>query len=218
MTLTQPLSLTEHAVLHGVSWEDYEKILSEIGDGSTRVTYFDGNMEIMSPLPEHEDEKTIIARLVEELTVEMGLPNRGFGSTTFRRKDRQSGLEPDECFYIANESRVRGMKRFDPKKYPPPDLAIEIDVSRRSIPKEPIYARLGVPEIWRYDGRRLSVLVLIEDGTCKGVETSLIFPFLPIDQFVRFVHRMIAEEPNGVIREFRKWARAVKRKTRRRSS
>ena len=103
MTLTRLPSLTEHAVLHDVSWEDYEKILSEIGDGATRVTYFDGSMEIMSPLLEHEDEKKVIARLVEELTVEAGLPNRGFGSATFRRADRKSGLEPDECFYIQNE-------------------------------------------------------------------------------------------------------------------
>ncbi|HET6251559.1 MAG TPA: Uma2 family endonuclease [Tepidisphaeraceae bacterium] len=206
MTLAQLPSLTGHAVLHGVSWGDYEKLLSEIGDGDTRITYLDGSMEIMSPLPEHEDEKKVIARLVEELTIEAALPNRGFGSATFRREDRQSGLEPDECFYIQNESRVRGMKRFDPKKYPPPDLAIEIDVTRRSVPKEPVYARLGVPEIWRFDGRQLSILLLADDGTYRQSEKSLIFPFLPLDSFVTFAHRMLVEEPNGVIREFRKWA------------
>jgi Uma2 family endonuclease len=210
MTLAQLPSFTQHVVLHGVTWEDYEKILSEIGDGSARVTFLDGSMEIMSPLPEHEDEKTIIARLVEELTVEVGLPNRGFGSTTFRRKDRRGGLEPDECFYIHNESRVRGMKRFDPKKYPPPDLAIEIDVTNRSIPKEPVYARLGVPEIWRYNGRSLVVLLLAKDGTYAQAPGSALFPFLPIDQFVPFIHRMVAEEPNSVIREFRMWARSLK--------
>ncbi|HWE02280.1 MAG TPA: hypothetical protein VG326_07685 [Tepidisphaeraceae bacterium] len=118
MPLTQFPSLPAHAVLHGVSWEDYEKILSEIGGGPTRVTILDGSMKSMSPLPEHEDEKKVIARLVEEFTVEAELPNRGFGSTPFRREDRQSGLEPDERFYITNEPRVRKMKRFDPNSRP----------------------------------------------------------------------------------------------------
>ncbi len=210
MTLASLPTVAEHAVLRGVSWDDYEKILSEIGAGPTRVTFLDGSMEIMSPLPEHGDEKRMIARLVEDLTVEVGMPIRGFGSTTFRRQDRQGGLEPDECFYIQNESRVRGIRRFDPKKYPPPDLAIEIDVTRRSVPKEPIYARLGVPEIWRYDGRRLVVLVLSKDETYEVASRSQAFPFLPLDGLVAFVHRMLLEEPNSVIREFRAWATTIR--------
>jgi Uma2 family endonuclease len=212
MTLAHRPSLTDHAVLHGVSWDDYEKILSEIGNGPTRVTYFEGSIEIMPPLPLHERPSRAIGRLVEELTLEMGLPVATFGSTTFRRREEESGLEPDECFYIQNEAVVRDMTRFNPAKHPPPDLAIEVDITRRSIPREPIYARLKVAEIWRYDGQRLAIRLLSADGTYREVAKSVVFPFLPMDQLVKFVHRMLAEEQNAAFREFRKWVRKNRRK------
>jgi Uma2 family endonuclease len=202
-------SLDEHTVLHGVTWDDYERVLKEIGNGSTRVTFCDGSMEIMSPLPEHENAAMVIGRLVGELTLEVGLPFRNFGSTTYRRKDLQRGLEPDQCFYIHNESRVRDMKRFNPKVHPAPDLAIEVDVTRRSIRREPIYASLGVPEIWRYKYPRISIRRLTTAKIYEDSATSLYFPFLPMAAFENFVRRMLVEEQNSVVREFRQWIRAL---------
>ncbi|MDB5291138.1 MAG: hypothetical protein JWL69_2379 [Phycisphaerales bacterium] len=203
--------LNRHTVLRGASWEDYEQILDRVGNGSTRVTYAHGSIEIMSPLPEHERPKRAIGRLVENLTVEVGLPLQSFGSPTFRRKDRQAGLEPDECFYIQNEAKVRGMTRFEPKIHPAPDLAIEVDVLSQSIAREPVYADLGVPELWRYSEPRIAVRLLGTGGTYADADRSAAFPFLPMNQFEHFVARMLSEEQNGVIREFRNWVRSLPR-------
>jgi Uma2 family endonuclease len=72
-----------------------------------------------------------------------------YGSTTFRSKQKSKGLEPDECYYFREEARMRGRKRINLKKDPPPELVVEIDITSRSIPREPIYAAMGVAEIWR---------------------------------------------------------------------
>ncbi len=113
----------------------YEKLLKDIGERPIRVTYDDGRMEIMSPLPEHEDVKTLIARMIEMLTFLLDMPVKSLGSTTFRRKDRAKGLEPDECYYFRNEAKMRGRKRLDMKKDPPPELVVEIDIMHRSVPR-----------------------------------------------------------------------------------
>jgi Uma2 family endonuclease len=212
MTLARIPSPTAHAILHDVAWEDYERILAEIGNGPTRVNYLDGSMEIMSPLPEHEDEKKVMARLVEALTFELEMPCRGFGSATFRRQEGRAGLEPDECFYIQNEEKVRGMKRFNPRKHPPPDLAFEIDMTSSSLPRESIYARLGVPEIWRRSRNQTSVRLLSEDGSYLVSASSAVFPFFPMPEMDKFINRMLCEEPNGVLRDFLKWVRRNRRK------
>ena len=200
-----------HEVLEDVSWDQYENLLDEIGDRPVFVSFYRGNMEIMPPLPEHELEKKALGSLLELMAIELKMPMRRFGSTTFRRHDEQVGLEPDECYYIRNEPKVRRMRRFDPAVYPPPDLAIEIDVTHRSIPREPIYAGLGVPELWRYDGRELRVLVL-SGGAYVRAASSPTFPFLPLAGLVAFLTRMLGdEEQNQVIDEFREWIRQLPR-------
>ncbi len=159
----------------------------------------------MSPLPEHEELKKAIARLIEAMVLQRGMAMRAFGSTTFRREDRESGLEPDECYYLGNERSVRGMKRFDPAMHPPPDLALEIDITRGSIPREPVYAALGVPELWRYDGNRLSIRTLTSTGNYAAAQSSLAFPFLAIDEFEAFIRRMQTEEQTMLLQEFQRW-------------
>jgi len=201
----------QHLVLEDVSWDFYTRVLEEIGDGAMRVTFDDGRIEIMSPLPEHEGAKTAIARLLEAMADELDLTLHGFGSATFRRKDRQKGLEPDECYYLKNEDKVRGMERFDSAIYPAPDLAIEIDVFGRSISREPIYAQLGVPELWRYNNGTISVKLLQPDMTYLGVSQSPAFPFLPIADFERFIPRMKLERQTTVAREFRQWVKSLPR-------
>ncbi|HWE97828.1 MAG TPA: Uma2 family endonuclease [Tepidisphaeraceae bacterium] len=211
-TVLDPPLAIQHFTLDGVTWSYYEHTLEQVGDRPIRVTFLDGNIEVMSPLPEHEAAKKAVAGLVESLTVELGIPRKSFGSTTFRREDRAAGTEPDECYYFRNIDLVRGMKRFDPRTHPAPDLAIEIDILNPSIPREPIYARLGVPELWRYDGDRLIVLLLTNEGTYREVPTSGIFPFLPLAPFTTFIKRMIDEEEVHVLIEFRNWVRSLSTK------
>ena len=199
----------QHLVLDHVSWAFYEKLLSQVEDRPLRITFDHGRLEIMAPLSEHEFPKGAIRRLVEAMADELEIPLTNLGSTTFRREDLGVGIEPDECYYLENADRVRGMKRFDSGVYPAPDLAIEVDITSRSIPRQPIYAALGVRELWRFDGSTLTVLVL-EAGNYRAVENSIAFPFLPIDQFCVFVGRMTNEEQTAVVREFRLWIRTLK--------
>ena len=117
----------------------------------------------MSPLSEHERLKKFIARLLEMLTFVLDINMSSGGSTTFRRKEKLKGLEPDECYFFKNATKMRGVKRWNPAKHPPPDLAVEVDIMSRSIDREPIYAALGVPELWRWDGAKLQCLHLTGD-------------------------------------------------------
>jgi Uma2 family endonuclease len=196
----------QHMVLEDVSWDFYELLLKELGDRPIRVTYDRGRLEMMSPLPEHEQGKKIIGRMIETLTVELGMEVASFGSTTFRREDAEKGLEPDECYYFKSERTMRGRKRWNPKKDPPPELVVEMDVTRRSVAREPVYAALGVPEIWRWNGKRLECLELA-GGEYRLRERSLIFPFLVVGELTRFVKMRGRVGENAILGRFRAWVR-----------
>jgi Uma2 family endonuclease len=201
-----PIGDIQHLVLDDVSWELYEKLLKEVGDRPIRMTYDDGRLEIMSPLPEHEEPKQFIARMIEMLTFELNMPVKSLGSTTFRRKDKAKGLEPDECYYFRDEKKMRGRKRLDLRKDPPPELVVEIDITSRSIDREPIYAALGVPEIWRYDGRKLQCLHL-KEGAYQIRRNSLAFPFLQPSELQQFLLMLPIQGETAAIKAFVSWVR-----------
>jgi Uma2 family endonuclease len=203
-----PVSLDDqqHIVLEGMSWDFYEQLLKDIGDGHTRVTYDNGLVEIMSPLPKHDGYGFWIASLLVLVGMHREITVRGFGSTTFRSERKKKGLEPDQCFYIQNAQAAAQMwDQFDPAIHAAPDLAVEIDITRRSVPRQPIYAALGVPELWRFDGSKLEVLHLSSKGNYEKKPRSLAFPFLPMPDFAKFIPRV--REPNqyAVLAEFRDW-------------
>jgi Uma2 family endonuclease len=199
----------QHVVLTGVSWARYEQTLEEIRNKSARVSFLDGAMEIMSPFPEHDAIKMAISDLIACLATECRIPRKSFGSTTFRREDKAAGAEPDACFYFGDIDRVRGMKRFDPLTHRPPDLWIEVDLLNPSVPREPIYARLGVPEVWRYSGGRLWVRQLNSEDFYVDSATSRAFPFLLLTDFTAFIHKMLDGDETQVLLEFREWVRML---------
>ena len=201
-------TIPQHMVLHDVSWGFYEHLLEEVGDRPLRITYDNGSLEVMSPLPEHEKSKKIIGRMIELLTLEMGIPMAGLGSTTFKREDLAKGLEPDECYYIQNEAQIRGKDRLELPQDPPPDLVVEIDISYRAVDRERIYAALGVPEVWRYDGLRLSGLRLGANGRYETTEKSAAFPFLRIADLEPFLKMTGQTDETSIMRAFREWVRA----------
>ncbi len=165
-------------LLTGISWEHYEAMLAMLADRPVRLTYDRGCLELMSPSFNHERLKKRLARLVEVLTEELNIPLVAGGSTTFKRRDLERGLEPDECFYIQNASRVQGKQVLDLATDPPPDLVIEIDFTSSSLNRLDIYAALGVPEVWRYANDRLKVYRLDLDGKFQEQERSGVFEFL----------------------------------------
>ena len=162
--------------LRDISWQMFENILEALGEGyAVRLAYDNGILEFKMPLPGHEDDKEMIGDLVKALLEELEVEYRTLGSTTFKNKLMARGVEPDQCFYIENEPAIRGKRAFDLSIDPPPDLAIEIDNTSDSRTRLRNYEALGVPELWRYDGKTLQVSRLREG---KYVESNLsaIFP------------------------------------------
>jgi Uma2 family endonuclease len=193
----------QHLILHDVSWKLYTQLLREVGNRAIRMTFNEGELEIMSPLPEHEKYKKRIGRMIEIISLESNIPMEPLGSTTFALEDLLKGLEADECYYIQHSAEIRGKKRLNLTIDPPPDLAVEVDITSRSIRREPIYAALGVPEIWRFANSRLAILHLGAKGTYRTASRSKSFPFLPITSFESFLLRLEDEEQTSVLREFR---------------
>jgi Uma2 family endonuclease len=188
--------------LQNVSWEMYESILDELGEGyAVRLAYYKGTLEIRMPLPKHEKAKSLIGYLVNVLLEELNIDCEVLGSTTFKRQDMQTGVEPDDCFYIQNQAAVRGKDRLDLTVDPVPDLAIEIDNSSQTSLN--CYEALGVPELWRYDGEVLKIY-LLKDGKYNESSTSQNFPDFPIiDLIPEYVDRTKTEGRSPTIRAFR---------------
>jgi Uma2 family endonuclease len=189
-----------------VEWEEYAALLDTLPDNPRyRVSYDRGRLEIMTFSTEHEKYKKILARLIEVLDEEAGVGIESYGSTTFSREALSGGLEPDECYYIQHAAEVVG-KRLDPQTGPPPDLAVEIDLSHPSLHKLPIYAALGVAELWRYRQGRVTFHRLAGD---EYLETprSVAFPFLTSEAFTGFVKLAETDGQSAAKRAFRKWVR-----------
>ncbi|MGB3634301.1 MAG: Uma2 family endonuclease [Rubrobacteraceae bacterium] len=201
----------QRMILSNISWATYERLLADHENSSApRFTYDRGMLEIMSPNPEHEVANRRIAQLVLIFAEEMGIVVQDFGSTTFRREDLERGFEPDSCFYIQNEERVRNKNRLDLTVDPPPDLVIEIDISSPSLDKLAIYARLGVPEVWIYDGERLKIRNLDENAGYAEVRESTILSGLTAETLTRFVQRGATLDWLAWVREVRGWARNLR--------
>lgn len=198
-------------VLRNVSWATFEALLAETDRRGTRFTYDRGVLEIMSPSREHERIKSLIGRMIETMTLELDIPISSAGSTTLKNPLKERGVEPDECYYVANEERVRGRDDLDLEVDPPPDLAIEVDITSSSVDQLGIYAALGVPEVWLCDGAAIRVCQLQGDGTYAKQPRSPSFPFLPLDEIERFLEQRNATDETTWIRQFRAWARNLKR-------
>ncbi len=196
-------------IFQRVSWEEYEKLLVDLGPGyPSRISYDHGRLEVAMPLPIHETLKDLLVRLMQVLSDELGMDFEALGSTTFSYKDWLQGLEPDACFYVQNIERVLGVRRFDPSAPPPaPDIAVEIDIISESLSRFPIYANLGVPEIWRYDEHEVCIYHLSETGYVEAA-ASRAFPFLTGKVLFDLLERSITVGQSAALREFRQWVKA----------
>ncbi len=197
-------------ILHGISWETYERLLDEMDDShAAHFAYDQGELEIMVPSEEHEESNRTLATLIEVLAEELNINLRRLGSTTFKRDDLHKGFEPDSCFYIHNEVRIRGKKRLDLTVDPPPDLIIEIDVTSPSLNKFPIYAKLGIPELWRDKNNRVQIFAL-QNGEYLEVENSLAFPVLTSAMATQFLAESTTLVSTSWLRRVRQWVREVR--------
>jgi Uma2 family endonuclease len=195
--------------LSAVDWDTYTQLLRAFAERpGIRLTYDRGELEIMSPLLEHDWDDRLLGRLVVALTEELGLPIQCGGSVTMRRRRRRRGLEADETYWIANASRMAGRRRLNLRTDPPPDLAIEVDVTNSSLDRMSIYASLRVPEVWRLDGDTLTFHALDQQGQYQPVTNSLSFPQVtPADLLVFLQQGRTTGDQNAIVREFRVWVR-----------
>ena len=197
----------QRLVLRDVSWAEFNAILAELGEQrSTRIAYDHGLLEIMAPLPEHEYFKETMGDAVKDISEELDLDYESYGSTTWRKQAAQAGIEPDNCFYIQNEALVRGKLTLDLDQDPPPDLALEIDLTSKSIHRFSIYARLGIPEIWCYDQGQLMVYCL-QSGAYQSVAQSLVFPMLKVQELPSLIEAHRTQGRLALRRAVRAWVR-----------
>ncbi|MEG3955435.1 Uma2 family endonuclease [Microcoleus sp. herbarium2] len=208
MTATLIPSQSSGILLTNISWKTYESLLNELTQQrGIRLTYDRGNLEIMTPLAPHEKYKKILGRFVESVSDELNVEICSLGSLTCRREDLARGLEPDQCYYIQNEDVVWDKEQIDLNQDPPPDLVVEIDVTSSSIDRLSLYASLGVPEVWRYDGNRL-IIYQLEAQEYTERDVSPTFPFLSQFEMLRFLELRRTTKENALIRLFREWVRS----------
>lgn len=197
----------DRVVLHNLNWQQFETLLQTLGEHrSARVAYDFRTLEIMTPLPEHERHKDKISEVIKDIAEILNLEYDCLGSTTWKRETQLAGVEPDNCFYFQNELQIRGLSRFNLEQDPPPDLALEIDLTNKSLNRRPIYARLGIPEIWNYDIEQgqLTIYQLNEDSYSIS-ETSSIFPQISVREIPQILNRHRQEGRLATRRIMKKW-------------
>lgn len=209
MSIAASRAKSTGAVLHDIDWDTYTRLLRAFERRrGFRLTYDRGTLEIMSPLWEHERPAYVLGRFVDVLTDELQLACEPGRSVTLRRRRKSRGLEPDNCYWIANAARLQGKTRLDLRVDPPPDFAIEIDITHSSLDRMSIYAALGVPEVWRVSSAGLAFHHL-ESGAYQARSHSLSFPQLASDDLVGFASRLGQTGTTALVAEFRDWVRNV---------
>jgi Uma2 family endonuclease len=201
------LSAEQRFVISSVDWDTYVTFSDRLGERNIRVNYDGVNLELMTTSLEHERAKKLLARLLEALTEEMDIALISGGSLTCRRQDLDGGFEPDECYWIAHVAQMRGRDDIDLTRDPPPDLMLEVEISRSFLDRLAIAARLGVPEVWRWDGQTLRVMLLGSDGQYTESERSRALSFLPVAELVRFLLMGATMDETTLLRAFRAWVR-----------
>lgn len=198
----------QRVILENVTWKELETIIAELGEHrAARIAYDRGILEIISPLAEHEFDKEIISDLVKALLEQLDVEFISLGSTTFKNQFMAQGIEPDQCFYIQNEAVIRGKKRLDLTIDPPPDLALEIDITSRTHLN--IYEGLKVPEVWRFENGILQIN-LLQNGVYVESKSSLNFPNLPLIEVIpESLQKSRTIGRNATLRAFKNWVNSL---------
>ena len=204
VTVSSPIA-ERSVVLHDVSEEVLDALLAAAGDDvHARIHYDRGTLEIMTTSADHEVCKRLLEMFVDTIALELGVNFAALGSTTLRIT--QGAGEPDSCYYINHEPAIRGKEKITLPDDPPPDLVIEIDLSRERMHKRDLYTRIGTPEFWRYDGSALIAYRLV-GNRYKEIEKSFAFPWLTVSELTRFLDRRHKDAHMPIVRDFRDFVR-----------
>lgn len=204
---TPPPKPEQFVILNNVSWDTYIRLITEHGEsGGTRFTFDQGVLQIMVVSLRHENANRILATLVDTIVEEMGLDIVPSGSLTLKRPDLEKGFEPDTSFYIQHADDVRGKSEIVLPFDPPPDLHIEIDITSGSLNRLPIFAAVGVPEVWRYDQQSV-IFHRLQGADYTEVEYSLAFPILSSQMATQFLFDSQTMKRLPWLRHVRGWIR-----------
>ncbi len=197
--------------LHDVTWPEYESLLEKVGAAvGLRISYNEGVMQVITLSPEHENYAEFIKRLVDRISYIFRLKILFFGSATMKKARRERGAEPDACFYIQSAGLLGHKSKIDFATDPPPDVVVEIDIYHQSLDKFPIYAALGVSEIWRYDGE-VCTRHGLENGAYVVLETSKALPMLTGEVLTGFLNRLQTEDQYDTLLAFEEWLHTLPR-------
>jgi Uma2 family endonuclease len=194
---------------HNVTWDEYEELLEQVGEArGLRISYNDGTLKVMSLSLEHEKYADFIKRMMSILSLRLGLDILFSGSVTMRKKKKSKGNEPDASFYVQNAPVVGARLDLDFEVDPAPDIVVEVDIYHDSTNNYPIYAALGVSEIWRYDGLEATILHLqgneyVEAGVSRAL--SMITPTI----LTEYLTRLRQEGEIAAIKAFDEWLQSL---------
>jgi Uma2 family endonuclease len=194
--------------LPNVAWDEYEHLLTQMESSHPghRLSYDRGRLIVVSPKREHEFFKAFVSRVAHVLAEELSLDIEATGATTLRRRNLMRGVEADESFYVQNAAHIIGHLELDLDIDPPPDVAVEIDMSNDSLDKFPIYAALGVPEIWRYDGHTTRFYKLSGENY-EVIQNSLAFPLLTAEDLAQYLELSKIKGQSVALKAFRQMLR-----------
>lgn len=209
MATVEQVQTASRFLFQGIPWKTYLAMRNVPENQHVRMTYDRGDLEVMSPSPQHEQFGYVIGRLIDVWTVELNIDIKSCRTMTVKREDLERGFEPDNCYYVKNEPLVWDKEELDLATDPPPDLAVEVDLTRSSLDKMQLCAAFGVPEVWRYDGRTLRVYELGSDGQYQPRDSSLCFPQLPMAEVQRVLGQLGTVHETTLVRSFRDWVRAT---------
>jgi Uma2 family endonuclease len=210
MSVVTSTQAEQQFTLYDLSWDQYETLLRALGDRRLRHTYVEGVLEIVSPSMDHESSKSVLGDFVVTLCRVLRQPRKSIGSTTMKKMKWRRGLEPDEGFYVGQESvpRMRSRREYDPERDPPPDLIVEVDITSSSDDRMEFYRRLRVSEVWRYANEMVHVYGLMQNGRYRKLRRSRLFPLLTGDDLTRFLALRDSMDDTELELEFEKWVRS----------
>ncbi|MFM8708929.1 MAG: Uma2 family endonuclease [Planctomycetia bacterium] len=189
-------------VLENVCWETFLELAEGRSGSVPRMTFDQGVLELMTPRRQHEGIGCLIGRIVETYSEVRGIEILSCASTTFKRPDLDRAFEPDESYYIAHADLIRPKEEVDLLIDPPPDLVIEVEITSSAIAKLKLFAAMGVPEVWRHDGSRLTMLAL--DGAAyRPLDSSLGLPGLSVAMIDTVLARRFEQGETALVKEFR---------------
>lgn len=208
MTVATPVLAEERVVLQNVTWQLYELMLAQLGENrSVRLAYDQGILELMSPLMPHERSKRLLEKLIDIVLEELDIPAVSVGSMTCKREDLGRGSEPNSGYYIQNEPLIRHRETVNLEEDPPPDLVLEVEYSRSAVNKLKLYAAMGVPEFWRYNGKTLRIYQLCGQEYVQQ-ENSLTFSPILVTEFPQFMQEAKDIGEVSMMKKFRTWVRS----------